>query len=127
MSYAGGRSSVCGVERRGGLPRLLAVLCRLHREVDDTRRRQRRRRADGGLLVEEQRLFEADVADLGGIAEHGVRRRQRHLAVRGAGKHGHVADLVVVEPRLGGGADLALPHVALRLLLQAHVFDPAAG
>ena len=50
-----------------------------------------------------------------------ARGRQRHLAVGGAGQRGNVVDLVVAEPRLGLGADVGLPHVALRLLGQAHV------
>ena len=81
----------------------------------------RRRGGCQGLVVEQQRLLEADVADLGRLTEGGARRGQRHLAVRGTGKRGHAVDLVVGQPGVRRGADLALPDVALRLLQQVHV------
>ena len=105
--------------------RLAGVLARLHcldGEVDDTGCRRRGRRAHGGLLVQQQRLLELEAPHLDGSAEYGAGRGERHLAVRGAGQHRHVADLVVAEPGLGDGADLALPHVPLRFLQQVNVF-----
>ena len=71
-------------------------------------RRSRRRRGastdatapTGGLVVEQQHLLEADVADLAGLAEDGARGGQRHLAVGGAGQRRHVVHLVVAQPRL---------------------------
>ena len=48
-------------------------------------------------------------------------RGQRHLAVGGPGKGGHVVYLVIAQPGQCRGADLGLPHVALRLLGQPHM------
>ena len=55
------------------------------------------------------------------LAEDRASGGQRHLAVGGPGKDSHVVHLVVAQPRLRRGADVALPNVALRLLLQPHV------
>ena len=81
----------------------------------------RRDGADGGLVIQQQHLLEADVADFGCVAEDGARGGQRHLAVGGPGKGRHTVDLVIGQPRVRRGADLGLPHVALGLLLQTDV------
>ena len=54
-----------GMQRRGGVLRILTVLVALHHEVDDTGRIQRSDGVDRGLVVEQQHLLKGDVADLG--------------------------------------------------------------
>jgi hypothetical protein len=73
------------------------------------------------LSIEQQRLFEAKVADLGGVAKRRASRGQRHLAVGGARKHWNIVDLVIIKPWEGVRANLALPDMALGFLLQANV------
>ena len=110
-----------GMQDCGGPPHAFPVLVGLHVEVDDARRLHRRDGADGVCVIEQQHLLEADVADFGRLAEDRASRGQRHLAVGGPRKGSHIVDLVVAQPGLGRGADLALPDVALRFLLQAHM------
>src|SRR5262249_19292160 len=80
-----------GMKDCGSLACLLAALVRLHSEGGDAWRRHRCRGADRGLLVEQQRLLEADVPDLRSVTQHGARGRQRHLAVSGPRKYGDTA------------------------------------
>ena len=82
--------------------------------------------ADRGLVVQQQHLLEADVADLGRLAERRAGRGQRHLAVGSPRKGGHIVDLMVAQPWQRRGADFSLPGVALRLLGQPHVRAPTA-
>ena len=99
----------------------LALLVGFHGEVEGARAFDRRDCADRGARIEQQCLFEVNVAGLGGVAKHRVSRGQRHLAVGRPWKHWDVVDLVIAKPRQGIGADLGLPDVALGFLLQAHV------
>ena len=70
----------------------------LHREFDDAGRLDRGGGGDRGLLVEQQHLLEADVADLGCLAEDRVGGGQRHLAVGSPRKRGHIVYLVIAQP-----------------------------
>ena len=78
----------------------------------------RRDGADGGLIVEQQHLLETDVADFGCRAEDGASRGRCHLAEGGPRQSRRVVQLVVVQPGVRHLADLALPDVAFRVLLQ---------
>ena len=110
-----------GMQDRGGPPHVFTVPVGLHQEVDDTRRRDHGDGIDGGLLVEQQHLLEADVADLGCLAQGRASGGQRHLAVGSPRQRGHIVDLMVTEPWQCLRANLGLPRVALRLLVQTDV------
>ena len=75
---------------------LFAALIGLHEEVEDTCWRRRSYCEDGGLLIQQQCLFEANVADLDSPTQHGVRGCQGHFAVRRPVKYRHSADCVIV-------------------------------
>ena len=77
--------------------------------------------ADGGLVLQQQHALEPDVADLRTIPECGTGGGQRHLAEGSTWHRGHIVDLVIDQPRQSRGADLAGPHVTLRLVEQAHM------
>ncbi len=98
-----------------------ALLLGLDRERDGAGGIDRGDGAGRGLGIQRQHRLEVDIADLGVLAEDSAGRGQRHLAVDGAGKRGGLVDLIVGQPWLRRGAELRLPHVALRLLGQAHV------
>ena len=110
-----------GVQDRGGAPHLFAVLVCLHDESGNTGRLHGRHTADRRLLVQQQHLFEADVADFRLVPENPAARGQCHFAVGGPGKRGYVVYLVIAQPRQRGGADLALPGMPLRLLHEPYV------
>ncbi len=86
-----------GPRRLAGL--VLPLVIGLHREGHDTGRLHRRDSGHRGLLVQQQHLFERNVADLGRVAERSASRGQRHLTVGSRGKGWHSVDLVVGEPR----------------------------
>ena len=118
-----GRSVIVpdGVKDCGGPPHVLPILVGLHREVDDARRDHRRGGADGGLRIQQKLVLEADVTDLGLLAKNRAGRTQCHLTVGRSRKDSGIANLVIAQPRLRRSADLGLPHVPFRLLLQAHM------
>ena len=61
------------------------------------------------------------------FAEDCAIRRERHLAVGRSRKGSHIVYPVVGQPGLRRGADLPLPNVALRLLVQSHMRATSAG
>ena len=112
---------VDGRQCRHRLPDALPVLIGLHHELGDTGALDRCDGGDFGVLVEQQQLFEPDVAHLTAVAEHRFGCGQGHFAVGGSRVGGHVVDLVVGQPRQLPGADVGLPGVPLGLLRQPHV------
>ena len=113
----GPSSTACraAAARRTRLP----VVVGLHGERRDTGRSIDATAVDLGVVVQQQQLFEPDVAHLGtrrrtGCARRPVPSRSR----RPPGKAGNVVDLVVAEPRQCRGADVGLPGVPLGLLRQ---------
>ena len=73
------------VQHRHSPPNPLTFLEGLHDEVDDVRRCHRREGEHRGLVIEQQHLLEADIADLGPFAEDHSRGGQCHLAIGGPG------------------------------------------
>jgi hypothetical protein len=76
-----------------------------HLEGENTGRLHRRDRGHRSLLIQQQHLFEANIAELGRVAERCAGRGQRHLTVASPGKGRHGVDLVVAEPWQRLGAD----------------------
>jgi len=105
-----------GPQDRAGPLRSFAGLISLDRERADTGGHHRCRSGHRRLPVEQQHLLEGHIAHLAGVTEDGPRRCQSHLAVSRTRQDRDFVYLVVGQPGLRLGADLALPQVTLRLL-----------